>query len=316
MSNASDFVIENGVLTKYSGKSNLVVIPTHVMEIGVEAFAGKKKIEEITVPGAVTKIGYNAFKGCSALLKVEIQNPEAEAIDCFAGCKSLSYIKASETTMEGIFRFCSQKMKIALCYGYLKSEDANRVYEDAAKRLKKHLISRAMEDDCAAALAKLFGCYKKPIAINELDEYLALAEEKPDVLAFFLTYKAKHYSPKQVEKNAEDNEAKELGAKEKTLAEWRKIFALSSGKEIVLERYKAKDAVVYIPAQIEGKPVVTIGTSAFERHNEITDITIPACVTTIGWFAFDGCTNMTIHAPAGSYAEAYAKEQNIPFVAE
>ena len=31
--------------------------------------------------------------------------------------------------------------------------------------------------------------------------------------------------------------------------------------------------------------------------------------------AFDDCPNLTIHAPAGSYAEQYAKEHNIPFVA-
>ena len=101
-----------------------------------------------------------------------------------------------------------------------------------------------------------------------------------------------------------------------TLAQWRKIFVLSGGKKLVLERYKGSDAVVVIPEQIEGKPVAIIGTGAFERHSQITDLTIPASVTDIGWFAFDGCTNMTIHAPAGSYAEQYAKENNIPFVAE
>ena len=196
------------------------------------------------------------------------------------------------------------------------TNDSNRVYEDNAKRLKKHLIAQAVEEDCTAAIAKLFVCYKKPIAINELDDYLAAASEKANVTAFILGYKAKHYSAQKIEKNAQDNEDKELGLKKKTLAEWRKIFALSSGKEIILERYKGKDAVVYIPAQIEGRPVVTIGASAFERHSEITDITIPASVTTIAWFAFDGCTNMTIHAPVGSYAETYAKENNIPFVAE
>ena len=207
-------------------------------------------------------------------------------------------------------------MKISLCYGYLQTNDSNRVYEDNAKRLKKHLITQAVEEDCVTVIAKLFACYKKPIAINEIDEYLTTAAEKATVTAFLLEYKAKHYSAAKIEKNAQDNEDKELGLKEKTLAEWRKTFALSSGKEIIIERYKGKDAVVCIPAQIEGKPVVTIGTSAFERHSEITDITIPASVTTIAWFAFDGCTNMTIHAPAGSHAETYAKENNIPFVAE
>ena len=55
MSNASDFIIENGVLIKYNGKDSVITIPTDVTEIGTEAFAGKKKIVEITVPGAVAK---------------------------------------------------------------------------------------------------------------------------------------------------------------------------------------------------------------------------------------------------------------------
>ena len=109
MGNASDFIIENGVLIKYNGNDSVITIPTDVTEIGTEAFAGKKKITEITVPGAVTKIGNNAFKGCSTLVKVEIQNPETEAYDCFRGCQALSYINASEKTRAGIFRFCSTK---------------------------------------------------------------------------------------------------------------------------------------------------------------------------------------------------------------
>lgn len=36
-------------------------------------------------------------------------------------------------------------------------------------------------------------------------------------------------------------------------------------------------------------------------------------MTEIDKRAFDGCPNLTIHAPAGSYAEQYAKKNNIPF---
>jgi hypothetical protein len=39
-------------------------------------------------------------------------------------------------------------------------------------------------------------------------------------------------------------------------------------------------------------------------------------VTFIGWGALNTVGNTTIYAPAGSYAETYAKENNIPFVAE
>jgi hypothetical protein len=39
-------------------------------------------------------------------------------------------------------------------------------------------------------------------------------------------------------------------------------------------------------------------------------------VKSIGYEAFDNCPDVTIYAPTGSYAETWAKEHNIPFVAE
>ena len=36
----------------------------------------------------------------------------------------------------------------------------------------------------------------------------------------------------------------------------------------------------------------------------------------IDYSAFYNCPNLTIHAPAGSYAEQYARDNTIPFVAE
>ena len=43
---------------------------------------------------------------------------------------------------------------------------------------------------------------------------------------------------------------------------------------------------------------------------------MPDGVTSIGVLAFWGCTKLTIHAPAGSYGEQYAKENKIPFAAQ
>lgn len=91
--------------------------------------------------------------------------------------------------------------------------------------------------------------------------------------------------------------------------------------------------------------LVEISHYAFQNCTSLEEITIPDSVTTIG-FAFSGCTalkeihmtdsvtfigvpedneecnvfedsdNLTIYAPAGSYAEQYAKNNNITFVAE
>lgn len=61
--------------------------------------------------------------------------------------------------------------------------------------------------------------------------------------------------------------------------------------------------------------VSRIALFAFRDCKRLASITIPSSVTKIER-AFEGCKNLTIHAPAGSYAEQYAKENNIKFIVE
>ena len=53
---------------------------------------------------------------------------------------------------------------------------------------------------------------------------------------------------------------------------------------------------------------------AFEYCNGLVSVTIPTSVKEIWNDVFRGCEKITIHAPAGSYAEQFAKENGIPFV--
>ena len=61
--------------------------------------------------------------------------------------------------------------------------------------------------------------------------------------------------------------------------------------------------------------VTSIARYAFGWCDSLTDITLSNNVNDMGEDVFYGCEKLTIHAPAGSYAEQYAKENNIPFVA-
>lgn len=61
------------------------------------------------------------------------------------------------------------------------------------------------------------------------------------------------------------------------------------------------------------KKVKEISWCAFANCHSLERVTIPASVGDISLAAFTDCPRLTIRAPAGSYAEAFAKENNIPF---
>lgn len=61
--------------------------------------------------------------------------------------------------------------------------------------------------------------------------------------------------------------------------------------------------------------MTNIDSYAFENNGKLTRVYIPETVTEIGDGAFEKCPNLTIYGKSGSYAETYAKENNIPFKA-
>ena len=69
-----------------------------------------------------------------------------------------------------------------------------------------------------------------------------------------------------------------------------------------------------IPYKINGVEITSIGDGAFTDCSSLTSINIPNSVTSISPSAFDGCTNLKIYCEQGSYAETYAKNNNIPVV--
>lgn len=69
-------------------------------------------------------------------------------------------------------------------------------------------------------------------------------------------------------------------------------------------------AVVYLPESLK-----TISKDAFSQCSALESVIIPAGVTDIGANAFNRCPKLTIYGVAGSYAESYAKDNNLKFIA-
>ena len=62
--------------------------------------------------------------------------------------------------------------------------------------------------------------------------------------------------------------------------------------------------------------VTAISSEAFARCNSLKEIYIPGSVNEIAENTFDECDSLTIKGKSGSYAEEYAKENDIDFAAE
>ena len=111
MSNANDFVIENGVLMKYIGSGGDVIVPEGVRLIDDNAFLYCKSVQTIRLNEGVVRLGWNAFRGCEQLTEVHL--PDSLCVlfpHSFAGCISLKRITIPEgvtNLRERVFVGCS-----------------------------------------------------------------------------------------------------------------------------------------------------------------------------------------------------------------
>ena len=234
---------------------------------------------------------------------------------------------------------------------YLKHlMDAQKKYDAEAKKRKAKLLEIALENKNLSVLRNL-----APIAITNANiaELIETTQQRnaPDMTAFLLEWQEKHFGQADLEKQ----QRKEMNRNPLSAGELKKIWGtkkLSDGT-LGITSYKGSDIDICIPDCIGKTKITVICSSAFSvfgplgktipeaytaARKQIRSVIIPDGITSIGFFAFDCCTkmesitipvtvnainmafthcpNLTIHAPAGSYAEQYANEHNIPFVAE
>ena len=118
---ASDFVIENGVLVKYNGSADEVVVPSTVTALrdcewsGEDhIFANYKTLKKVTLPAGLTKIGYGAFRDCVNLTSVNIPEGVKWLEGTFEGCTNLKKIKIPDgvTNMFEAFIGCSNLVEV------------------------------------------------------------------------------------------------------------------------------------------------------------------------------------------------------------
>ena len=113
-----DFVIQNGVLTKYQGPGGAVDVPAGVTTIGSSAFRDCTALTSVSLPDGLTEIGNSAFDGCTGLATISLPDGlTGISWSAFDGCTGLTGISLPDGLTEigsSAFSYCTGLTGISL----------------------------------------------------------------------------------------------------------------------------------------------------------------------------------------------------------
>ena len=95
---SKDFIISSGIVKKYIGDSDVVIVPEGVRELAPCLFWDNQKIIEVVLPKSLVNIGGDTFYNCANLEKVNIpKNLKYMGNNPFAGCPKIKVTNESES---------------------------------------------------------------------------------------------------------------------------------------------------------------------------------------------------------------------------
>ena len=136
----------------------------------------------------------------------------------------------------------------------------------------------------------------KTPSVDAIESYIEKSMNLPEIKGLLLDYKETRYSATEIEKEKKDKIEKALGIKERTIADWKKLFTfITTDGEITIKSYKGTDPIVAVPEFIGKNPVTAIDKAAFSEKNktyrnerkdffinELTAVILPQSITTLG----------------------------------
>ena len=266
----------------FSGCSSLasVTIPNSVTSIEWYAFEDCSSLNSVTIGNCVTSIGDYAFSGCSSLTSVTIPNCVTSIGDyAFSGCSSLTSVTISNSvTSIGYRTFygCSSLASVTIPNSVTSIVDY--AFEDCSSLTSVTIGNSVTSIGWHAFL----GC--PSITSIVVDKNNTTYDSRENCNAIIET--ASNTLIAGCQKTIIPNSVTSIGD-----------YAFYSCSGLTSPIYNAH-CFAYMPTSYSGAYAIQDGIKqiaggAFSKCSELTSITIPNSVTSIGRKAFYGCTNLT-----------------------
>ena len=294
-----------------------IIIPDSVTSIGNWAFKSCSSLTNITIPNSVTSIGERAFSGCANFTSITIPDSVTSIGEgAFSSCRILTSITIPDSVTsisDSTFRYCYKLTDIIIpnsvtSIGFFAFEACdltnitipNSVTSigGAAFRYCTRLANITISNSVTSISAETFrNCYKLTgiIIPNSVTSIGNGAFGGCSSLTNITI----------------PNSVTIIGGWAfEGCSSLTNITIPNSVTSIYWETFCSCSSLTSI---IIPDSVTSIGNKAFYGCTNLTSITIPKSVTSIGDYTFTDCNNLTIYGYKNSYAEEYAKTNNIKF---
>ena len=299
-----------------------ITVPNSVTSIGDSAFKDCRSLTSITIPNSVTSIGDSAFKDCTSLTSITIPNSVTSiGNDVFNGCISLTSINVdsnNEKYMSDNGVLYTKDKKILIKYPG-KKEGTEYLILQGVESIKDYAFYRCTSltnitipnsvtsigqevfSDCRRLTNITIPNSVTSIGSNAFEYCRSLTNIVIPSSVTSIGYLAFYDCESLTSINVDSNN-------EKYMSDNGVLY--TKDKKTLIKYPSKKDGTKYIIMQ----GVASIGDDAFEFCSSLTSITIPDSVTSIGDDAFYKCDSLSVLCKSNSYAEQYAKENNIKYV--
>ena len=283
------------ILLSYAGEDAEVTVPDGIRFVGAESFIENAALTKVTLPEGVQSIGAAAFKLCENVTEFNIPSTTLKICDeAFYRIRHITSLIIPDSVVEiGNYAFyeCNDVTEFKL------GESVKKIGDNAFEYL--HLITELDIPESVEYLGNNAFLKCKLITSVTGGEGLKFAgagvfEEVQWLIDLKENY---NYLSNGILLKFVDSEATDVVLP----ADVTCIAGTFTGSKKI-KTVKINEGCLYISAE------------AFTDMNRLTDVTIPASVTSIDANAFDkGNQALTLHCPAGSAAEAFAKENHLKY---